>query len=262
MVFAETVRGAGMPRPSTIVAVTSLAREALVARGSGVSVVCSQGERLGAALHAAIHPGVSGIISFGISGGLHPELVAGDWIVASAVRYRDRVIETDSKWRQELSKRLPGAVLADIVGSDTMVPTPSEKSHLHRTTGAFAVDMESYLAAEIAATHRIPFAACRVIIDAAHRALPSAAGSALDSNGSVNVFAVMRSVLQTPSQLPDLFRAAFDAFIAERALRKGRKLLGPGFGSPFVDGRPAERDFAGQSDVSNDFLRPPICETT
>jgi len=251
-----------MPGQTTVVAVTSLAREAFVARGSGVSVVCSQGARLGAALHAAIHPGVSGIISFGISGGLHPELVSGNWIVASAVRYRDRVIETDSKWRHELYKRLPGAVLADIVGSDAMVPTPSEKSHLHRTTGAFAVDMESHLAAEVAAAHQIPFAACRVIIDAAHRALPSAAGLALDSNGSVNVFAVMRSVLQSPSQLPDLFRAAFDACIAERALRKGRKQLGPGFGSPFVDGRAAERDFAGQADVPNDFLRPPICETT
>src|SRR5262245_8586120 len=262
MVLAGTVRGAGMPRPSTIVAVTSLARDVVFERGSGVSVVCGQGERLGADLHAAIPPSVSGIISFGISGGLHPELVAGDWIVASAVRYRDRVIETDSKWRQELSKRLPGAVLADIVGSDAMAPTPSEKSHLHRTTGAFAVDMESHIAAEIAVAHQIPFAACRVIIDAAHRALPSAAGSALDSNGSVNVFAVMRSVLQTPSQLPDLFRAAFDAYVAERALRKGRKQLGPGFGSPFVDGRAAERDFSGQSDASNDFLRPPICETT
>ncbi|HET7806218.1 MAG TPA: adenosylhopane nucleosidase [Pseudolabrys sp.] len=249
-----------MPK-QTIVAVTSLAREALVARGSGVSVVCSQGTRLGAALHAAIHPGVSGIISFGISGGLNPELVAGDWVVASAVRYRDRMIATDSKWRQELFRRLPGAVLADIAGSDTMVPTPAEKSHLHRTTGAVAVDMESHIAAEIAAAHQIPFAACRVIIDAAHRALPSAAGLALDSNGAVNVFAVTRSVLQTPGQLPDLVRAAFDACIAERALRKGRKQLGLGFGSPFVDGRAVEREFAGPSDVSNDFLRPPICET-
>ena len=122
--------------------------------------------------------------------------------------------------------------------------------------------MESHIAAEIAAAHQIPFAACRVVIDAAHRALPSAAGLALDLNGSVNVFAVMRSVLQTPSQLPDLFRAAFDACIAERALRKGRKQLGPGFGSPFVGGPAVERDLAGQPGASNDFLRPPICETT
>ena len=250
-----------MQRPTTIVAVTSLAREAFVARGSGVSVVCSQGARLSAALHAAIHPGVSGIISFGISGGLNPELVAGDWVIASTVRYRERAIATDSKWTQELSERLPGAVLADIVGSDTMVPTPAEKSHLFRTTGAVAVDMESHIAAEIAAAHRIPFAACRVIIDAAHRALPAAAGPALDSNGAVNVFAVMRSIMQKPGQIPDLARAAIDACIAERALRKGRKQLGPGFASPFVNGLAVERDFAGQANVSNDFLRPPVCET-
>jgi hopanoid-associated phosphorylase len=250
-----------MPKQTTIVAVTSLAREALVARGSGVSVVCSQGARLGAALRAAIDPRVSGIISFGISGGLNPELVAGDWVVASAVRYSGRVIATDSKWTQELSKRLPGAVLADIVGSDTMVPSPAEKSHLHRTTGAVAVDMESHIAAEIAATHGIAFAACRVIIDAAHRTLPAAAGPALDSNGAVNIFAVMRSIMQAPGQLPDLARAALDACIAERALRKGRKQLGLGFASPFVHGHAGERDFAGQADVSNDFLRPPICET-
>ena len=250
-----------MPRPTTIVAVTSLAREAFVARGTGVSVVCSQGTRLGAALHAAIHPGVLGIISFGISGGLNPELFAGDWVIASNVRYRDRTIATDSKWAQELSKRLPGALLADIAGSDTMVPTPAGKSHLFRTTGAVAVDMESHIAAEIAAAHQIPFAACRVIIDAAHRALPAAAGPALDSNGSVNVFAVMRSIMQTPGQLPDLARAALDAGIAERALRKGRRLLGAGFASPFVNERAVERDLAGQADVSSDFLRPPICET-
>jgi adenosylhomocysteine nucleosidase len=250
-----------MPRPTTIVAVTSLAREALVARGSGVSVVCSQGARLGAALRAAIDPRVAGIISFGISGGLHPGLVAGNWVVASAVKYSDRVIATDSKWRQELAKRLPNAVLADIVGSDTMVPTPAEKSHLHRTTGAVAVDMESHIAAEIAAAHQIPFAACRVIIDASHRALPAAAGPALDSNGAVNVFAVMRSIMQKPGQLPDLARAALDACVAERALRKGRKQLGLGFASPFVDGRAVEHEFARQADVSNDFLRPPICET-
>ena len=224
-------------------------------------MVCSQGVRLGAALHAAIHPGVAGIISFGISGGLHPELVAGNWVVASTVRYGDRVILTDTKWRQELAARLPNAVLADIVGSDTMVPTPTEKSHLHRTTGAVAVDMESHIAAEVAAEHQIPFAACRVIIDSAHRALPAAAVPALDANGAVNVFAVMRSVMQKPGQLPDLARAAFDACIAERALRKGRKQLGLGFASPFVNGRAVERDFAGQADVSNDFLRPPICET-
>jgi hopanoid-associated phosphorylase len=242
-----------------IIAVTSLAREALIARGTGVSVVCSQSARLGVALNAAIVPGVSGIISFGISGGLHPELVAGNWVVASSVRHGDRVFATDLNWTQELARRLPGAILADVAGSDILVPTPADKARLHKT-GVVAVDMESHIAAEIAAMHGIPFASCRVVIDSAHRTLPPATVMALDSKGAVDVLAVMRSVIRAPGQIPDLARAALDAYVAERALRKGRKHLGPGFGSPFVSERSTER--AGQPE--SDFLRPmpTICETS
>ena len=240
--------------PRHIIAVTSLAREALIARGIGVSVICSQSCRLGATLNGALSPGVSGIISFGISGALHPELVAGDWVVASAVRYGNRVFATDSKWTQELAKTLPGAILAEVAGSDVLLPTPVAKTHLYKTMGAAAVDMESHISAEIAAKHGIPFAACRVIINSAHRTLPPATFQALASNGAVDVLAVTRSVIQTPCQIPDLIRAAFDAYFAERALRKGRKRLGPGFVSPFVKERVAECEFDGQPGVSSEFL--------
>ncbi|MGC1957811.1 MAG: phosphorylase, partial [Pseudolabrys sp.] len=64
-----------------VVAVTCLALEAGIARGPGVSVLCNQGSGLRAALRAAIDRGASGIISFGIAGGLAPELGAGDWVV-------------------------------------------------------------------------------------------------------------------------------------------------------------------------------------
>ena len=251
-----------MPR-HIIIAVTSLAHEALIARGIGVSVVCSQSCRLAAELNGTLSSGVSGIISFGISGGLHPELVAGDWVVASAVRYGDRVFATDSKWAQELAKRLPGAIFAEVAGSDVLLATPVAKAHLYKTMGAAAIDMESHISAEIAASHGIPFASCRVIIDSAHRTLPPATTQALDSNGAVDVLAVTRSVIQRPCQLPDLIRAAFDAYFAECALRKGRKRLGPGFVCPFVKERVAQREFAGQPGMSSEFLRPmaPICET-
>jgi len=250
--------------PQHIIAVTSLAREALIACGNGVSVVCSQSCRLSAALTEGLSStGVSGIISFGISGGLNPDLAAGDWVVASAVRYGDRVFATDSKWTQELTKRLPGAILAEVAGSDVLLPTPAAKAHLYKTTGAAAVDMESHIAAEIAAKHGIPFASCRVIIDSAHRTLPPATIQALDSNGAVDILAVTRSVIQTPRQLPDLIRAAFDAYVAERALSEGRKRLGPAFASPFVKFRVAEREFAERPYVSSEFVGPmsPICET-
>ncbi|HET9715850.1 MAG TPA: phosphorylase [Pseudolabrys sp.] len=250
-----------MPTQSKIVAVTSLAREAMIARGNGVSVVCSQSSQLHAALGAAIDPGVSGIISFGISGGLNPKLVAGDWVVATAVRYRGRAIATESGWTQELFRRLPGAVLAEIVGSDTLVPDPSEKSYLYKSTGAAAVDMESHIAAEIAAERKIPFAACRVIIDSAERTLPPVTALALDASGTVNLLAVMRSILRSPGQLPALLRTAADACIAERALRKGRKWLGEGLGSPAMLGRADSIGRSeGRAEESDELLRssPPV----
>jgi hypothetical protein len=117
---------------------------------------------------------------------------------------------------------------------------------LHAQTGAAAVDTESHIAARIAAAHRVPFVACRAIIDAADTLLPPAALVGLRPDGTADVAAVLRSVLQQPSQLPALVRTAFDAGIARAALYRGRRMLGAGLGFPqFSDGatdiRPSTR---------------------
>jgi adenosylhomocysteine nucleosidase len=216
-----------------VVAVTCLALEAGIARGPGVSVICNQSSGLRAALGAAIARGASGIISFGIAGGLAPDLAAGDWVVASGVRSGKNVIATDRAWAQRLVEILPNAIHAHVVGADSVIASPLEKFQLYDETGAAAVDMESHIAAEIAAEHRIPFVACRVIIDAAHRVLPPAATLGLRLDGTPDVSAVVRSVWQNPHQLPDLIRVAFDHHTARQALRSGRKQLGVGLGFPY-----------------------------
>src|SRR5262252_11160571 len=93
-----------------IVAVTSLALEARIALGPGVSVICSQGSHLASHLESAINRGVSGIISFGIAGGLAPGLRAGQWVAATAVRTGQQLLPTDRAWTRCLLERLPGAV--------------------------------------------------------------------------------------------------------------------------------------------------------
>jgi hopanoid-associated phosphorylase len=215
-----------------IVAVTSLAMEARIAGGPGVSVICSQGERLAAALEAAVARGVCGIISFGVAGGLAPGLGVGDWIVATAVITGQRRFPTDQAWTRSLRERLPQAVHAETLGMDTPVADPERKQSLYSETGAVAVDMESHIAAAIAAAHRIPFAVTRVIIDPADRPLPPAALVGLRSDGTPDVAAVFRSVLQQPGQLPALVRTALDARTSGAALRRGRRMLGAGLGFP------------------------------
>src|SRR6516164_11815587 len=101
--------GVRMSGQAGVVAVTCLALEAGIARGPGVSVLCNQGSGLRAALRVAIERGASGIISFGIAGGLAPHLAAGDWVVASRVRTEQRDFPTDRGWARSLLAALPGA---------------------------------------------------------------------------------------------------------------------------------------------------------
>jgi adenosylhomocysteine nucleosidase len=229
-----------------IVAVTSLALEARIALGPGVSVICSQGAQLAAALESAIAGGASGIISFGVAGGLAPDLAAGDWVAATAVRIEQQFFPTDGLWTRSLVERLPGALQADILGMDFPVADPLEKQRLHAQTGAAAVDMESHIAARIAAARQVPFVACRAIIDPAAERLPPAALVGLRADGTADVLAVLRSVLEQPGQLPALVRTALDARIARAALRRGRRMLGSGLGFPhFRDDAPDARASAG-----------------
>ena len=215
-----------------IIAVTSLTLEARKTVGSGVSVICSQGSRLAVALDAAVQSGVSGIISFGVAGGLARGLVAGAWVAAAAVKTGQERFPTDPAWTQSLLHRLPDAVRADILGMDTLVADPEQKESLYARTGAAAVDMESHIAARIAAVHQIAFVACRGI-DPAHRPLPPAALVGLHPDGTIDAGAVFRSVVREAGQLPALVRTALDARVARAALRRGRGMLGSGLGFPY-----------------------------
>jgi hopanoid-associated phosphorylase len=217
----------------SVVAVTCLALEARIAAGAGVSVICSHAAHLIVALEAAIRQGAGGIISFGIAGGLAPDLLPGDWVIAAGVRSDRGRLATDHGWARRLLAALPGAVHADIVGVDAPVADPMEKRRMRARTGAAAVDMESHIAARIAAAHGLPFAACRVVIDPAHRQLPPAALVGLRLDGTPDVGAVLGSLARQPAQLPALTRMALDLRAAGKALRRGRRLLGAGLGFPY-----------------------------
>jgi adenosylhomocysteine nucleosidase len=106
------------------------------------------------------------------------------------------------------------------------------KRALWEATGAAVVDMETYVACNIAARHGLPFAALRVVIDPAHRALPPAALAATRPDGSTDFLALLRSLMARPGQLPDLMRLAPDASKAKAALLRSRRLAGRAFSLP------------------------------
>jgi len=214
-----------------VIAFVGLAFEARIAAGPGVHVVCRTAEsELETVADKAVRQGYRGMISFGVAGGLASHLRAGDWVVASSVRESQTVRATDASWSRKLLGMIEGAVHAPIVGVDSPVAEPAKKRELYRATGAAVVDMESHVAARVAAEHKLAFAAVRVVVDPAHRTVPPAALIGMRPDGRANVFAVMRDVIARPSQLKPLARITVDALAARAAMVRVRRRLGPHFG--------------------------------
>jgi hopanoid-associated phosphorylase len=213
-----------------VLAVTGLAWEARIAAGPGVRTLAGGGNAhaLAARLERdAAH--ACAIVSFGVAGGLAAGLAPGTCVLARAVATRDMRWVCDEAWTRAMCERLPGATLGDIAGSDDMLAAATGKRALHAATHALAIDTESHIAAAIAAAHRLPFAALRVVVDPAGRGLPPAALVALRPGGAVDHAGVLRSLARRPSQLPLLMRTALDARTAQRALRRARSRLGARF---------------------------------
>ncbi len=207
-----------------------------MAAGPGIKVLCGSAQRYAEQLEATIAQGGNGIISIGIAGGLAPALASGDWVVASGVSAADGSrYPTDSRWSHSLLRALPGATYAEISGVDAPVVGKDDKRRMHETTRTVAVDMESHIAAKVAAAHGVPFAACRVIIDPAERTLPPAALVGMRPDGTPDALAVLWSLVRHPGQLPALLRVVADARAARAALFRGRKSLGADLSFPGLD---------------------------
>jgi hypothetical protein len=127
---------------------------------------------------------------------------------------------------------IPNPVHGMLLGVPATVADPADKRALHLRTGAMAVDMESHVVAKAAAEHQLPMAAIRVITDPAQRALPKSALAATRPDGTIDVGAVLRSLLRQPRDVAALFQSAVDTRATYASLRRGRELLGPGLGLP------------------------------
>jgi hopanoid-associated phosphorylase len=212
----------------TILVATGLKREASILAGRGVVAIPGGGRAaaLEAALLAAAAEGASGVMSVGIAGALADGLQPGDWVVAEAVIAGDARLPADAAWRARLLAGLPAAKAGPFLGADAMLTEAADKRRAHRETGAIAVDMESHVAARVATRLGLPFAAARVISDAADRSLPAAVKQGMRPDGGMALGPVLTALARDPRQLPGLIRSGLEAGRAFRALeRAGRGRL-------------------------------------
>ncbi|MCH4894091.1 phosphorylase [Sphingomonas sp. SFZ2018-12] len=213
-----------------------LQREAKILGRPGVITVPGGGDaaRLEAMLEAQT-PGATMVVSSGIAGALDPALMAGDIVihlptpfVPSEVEGRARsaapgtrpstALGANGSWKHRLKAALPNARQGTIIGQDRIAATAAEKAALYAATGALAVDMESHVAARVAARYGLPFLAIRAISDTAHETLPPAALVGMNPDGSMALGKVLASLARRPGQLPALIRTGRSAEAAFTSL--------------------------------------------
>lgn len=174
-----------------------------------------------AAARALVDSGATGLVSWGMAGGLDPSLPAGTICLPSVIVSRDgATFPTADKWRHRVRESI--ALGRTVVGGRLLTSTVAigdvaGKSAAFRDTGAAAVDMESLAVAEVAVAHDVPFLSVRAIVDTASDELPRAVMDA-GSEGSVRISRLVLGVFRSPPQILPLLRLARRYRSATRAL--------------------------------------------
>jgi hopanoid-associated phosphorylase len=169
-------------------------------------------------------PGASGIISFGLGGGLSADLKIGDWVIGTRVT-GGVGMDCDPDWIAVLKERLPKARLGPIFSDGRLISTIAEKAALAAEHHALVVDMESHVAAEVARAHGLPFAILRCVSDAAGHAMPPAISVAMRPDGGVDGRGMLASIAKQPAQIPSLVIAIVGFLRAMRALKQHGRII-------------------------------------
>ncbi|MSP89586.1 MAG: nucleoside phosphorylase [Alphaproteobacteria bacterium] len=219
--------------------VTGLQAEATIIRSlvapGDVAITGGRTDRATSLVDTLIACGCTGLVSFGIAGGLAPgvatgTLVLADWVVDGARSY-----PCDSAWITRVAGMLGPAGLmiarGAVAASAAIVATPAAKAVLQGKSGAIAVDMESGAIAAAAARTGLPFLVLRAIADSSDRTLPPAVAVGLRADGTSDPFAVLAALVRAPGQLWGVMHAARDAACALATLRRTSVCLGRGLGA-------------------------------
>ena len=212
----------------TVGVVTGLLVEADCLSGSSANprIYVSAGNAVNAYGGAVqlIADGAKALLSFGIAGGLDPNLPPGTLVLARAViGPRGTRYDCDPNWRGMVCSDARGHIdFTDgaIAGSDSPILGQAGKAKLFRGSGAVAVDMESHAVARAAKEKNVPFLALRAIADPAGRDVPEWIMIGVDSGGRTRIAPVLAKLLFRPWEIPRLLELAKDQKTALSALRR------------------------------------------
>ncbi len=218
--------------PHRLGVVTGLASEAAVISqiiaetDAQVQVVCAgaNSERAKRLAGQLVAEGAQTLLSFGVAGGLSPDLDCGELIVAETLRGPDGTnYPTDVAWREALTTTLTEITLhyrqGAILGSARTLRETADKQAAFKDSGCLAVDMESAAVAAIAAESGLPFLAVRAVADCATDSLPGFVASAVKPDGKPAIGRALAALARRPGDIPATLRLARQTELALARLR-------------------------------------------
>ncbi len=200
--------------------------------GEGAEEVGGEGEGEDEALRQPCDVGVvfalidghqpSWIISAGLAGGLSPELARNDILMADAILdISGRRLAIDLRVDPESLRGTPGVHVGTLLSADRVVRSPEEKRELGREHGALAVDMETYVVADVCRRRGVRFLSVRVIGDPVDEELaPEVRGLLKQKSRTAQLGAVMGAIWKRPSSVKDMYCLRENALVASDRLGK------------------------------------------
>jgi adenosylhomocysteine nucleosidase len=171
--------------------------------------------------HAAIDAGATALVSWGLAGGLEPQIAPGTVLIPKKVLTHDgAALYMDAGWRARLVASLRDDFEVhegDLLTADQVLDTPRAKARAAMQTGGVAVDMESAAIATAAAQAGLPVVTVRVVADCLTDTLPADIGQWIDSTGGRRLAPVFKVVFQ-PGQWGRFIRLARRYRTADRVL--------------------------------------------
>nr|VFJ51389.1 MAG: adenosylhomocysteine nucleosidase [Candidatus Kentron sp. FM]VFJ51963.1 MAG: adenosylhomocysteine nucleosidase [Candidatus Kentron sp. FM]VFK08991.1 MAG: adenosylhomocysteine nucleosidase [Candidatus Kentron sp. FM] len=201
------------------------------------------------AAQSLLRLGVDALVSWGIAGGLAPDLVAGTIVLPEEVidagapdngggwQYPMGRYPVDPDWHGALKDRLARKGIdsrsrGSLVSTPMVQPEPQKKAALHHATRAMAVDMESGAVAKAAREAGRPFIVIRSISDTATMTLPTSTLGATDQYGRSSLSKLFRGLLENPREITHYPILLHSLAKAKKGLRRVFELCGDDLALP------------------------------
>lgn len=155
-------------------------------------------------------PGI--LVLCGFCGGLGEGVAAGSLVVVESVcepEDPDTEVVADTVLEAVLTGLCPAEIpcfRGKMVSTRTVLITPTEKAECARKTGAIAVDMETYTAAQTAEAHGLRWIGVRAVTDGAKDTFPLDFNAFSDADGNPDRGKIILATLARPHKIPALIR--------------------------------------------------------